>query len=234
VAEAVASPDVVAIVAALPREIAGLVRGVKPDAALVARKIWLYRLPGAVVVAAGMGAARAALAVEAALACGGVTALLSVGVAGACDPELRVGAVVRAGVVIDVRTGERYEDAQFRQVLATGAEIASVQEKQRLYAGYGAAAVDMEAATVGRLARAHGVEFRAIKAISDEADFELQELGRFATADGQFREAAFAMYAMARPWLWGKLMALARNSKRAVAALTEALEGELRWYRERG
>jgi adenosylhomocysteine nucleosidase len=180
-----------------------------------------------------MGAGRVALAVEAALAAAPLTALLSAGVAGACDPAMRVGAIVRAGVVIDVQTGERYDNSQFRQVLASVAEIASVQEKRRLYAAYYASAVDMEAATVGRLARAHGLYFGTVKAISDEAEFELQELGRFATADGQFREAAFAMYAMVRPRMWGKLLALAGNSKRAIAALTEALEGELRWYRER-
>jgi adenosylhomocysteine nucleosidase len=213
----------VAIIAALPREIASLVRGVAADPALVAKKIFLYRLPGAVVVAAGMGAARVTLAVEAALGAAPVQALLSVGVAGACDPALRVGAIVRAGVVVDARTGERFEDLQNSQVLVTGAEIASVAEKRRLFAAYGASAVDMEAATVARLARAHGLEFGAIKAISDASEFELQELGRFATADGQFREAAFAAYVAVRPWMWSKTIELARNSAVALRALDTAL-----------
>ncbi len=224
----------VAIVAALPREVAGLVHGVKPDAKLLRRKIVLYRLPNAVVVAAGMGAGRAALALEAALACGGVTALLSVGVAGACDPDLRVGDVIRAGVVVDARTGERFGNSQSRQVLVTGAEIASVAEKRRLFAAYHAGAVDMEAATVARIAWAQGLYFAAIKAISDDAEFELQALGRFATADGQFREGAFGLYAATRPAMWGKVMQLARNSKLAVDALTRELESQLAWYRERG
>ena len=58
----------IAIIAALPREIAELVRGVPADATLRHRGISLYRLPNAVVVAAGMGAARAEMAVQAALA----------------------------------------------------------------------------------------------------------------------------------------------------------------------
>jgi adenosylhomocysteine nucleosidase len=223
----------VAIIAALPREIAGLVRGVRPDAALAPRKIYLYRLEGAVVVAAGMGAARVALAVEAALAAERVSALLSVGVAGGCDPEIKVGEIVRAGVVIDVRTGERFEDSQFRQVLVCAPEIASVREKKRLYAAYGASAVDMEAATVARLAVAHGIHFGAVKAISDEAEFELRELGQFATSDGQFREVAFAVYAIVRPRMWGKVVALARNGGRAIDALTASLRDELRSYRDR-
>jgi len=213
----------VAIVAALPREIAGLVRGVVADAVLRQRGIWLYRLPGAVVVAAGMGAGRAALAVEAALACGDVDTLISAGVAGACDAALHVGDVMRAGVVVDVRTGERFANSHHKQVLVTSPQIASVAEKRRLFDSYGASAVDMEAATVARIAQAHGLEFAAIKTISDAAEFELAALGRFATADGQFREAAFAAYAAVRPAMWGKVMQLARNSKLAVDALTREL-----------
>jgi adenosylhomocysteine nucleosidase len=224
----------VAIVAALPREIAGLVRGAAPDPALRVRGIWLYRLPGAVVVAGGMGASRAALAVEAALACGGITALLSAGVAGACDPSLTVGSIVRAGVVVDVRTGERFSNAQYRQVLVTAPDIASVPEKQRLFASYYASAVDMEAATVARIAQAHGLYFAAHKAISDGAAFELPALARFATAEGQFREAAFALHAALHPAMWSKLIHLARNSKLAIDALTLELQSQIKWYQDRG
>ena len=213
----------VAIIAALPREIASLVRGAVADPALEARGIFLYRMPGAVVVAAGMGPARVTLAVDAALAAARVEALLSVGVAGACDPALPVGAIVFAGVVVDARTGERFEDSRYTQVLVTGAEIASVAEKRRLFAAYGASAVDMEAATVARLARARGLKFESIKAISDASDFELEELGRFATADGQFREAAFAAYVAVRPWMWRKTIALGRNSAAALRALDTVL-----------
>jgi len=162
-----------------------------------------------------------------------VTALISVGLAGACDPALHVGEIVRAGVVIDSQTGERFANSQFRQVLVTTETIASVREKSRLHDSYGAAAVDMEAATVARLASAHGFQFRAIKAISDEAGFEVDGLSRFVTQDGQFREVAFALHAAVRPAMWGKVIALGRNSSRAEGALTAALEGELDCYRKR-
>jgi adenosylhomocysteine nucleosidase len=220
-----------AIIAALPREVKGLVRGWR--AQRLAGNVCVYTKDSAVVACAGMGAARAALAVEAALAAGPVTALLSVGLAGACDPALQIGDVVRAGAVVDSRTGERFEKAEFRQVLVTANGIASVREKARLYASYQAAAVDMEAATVARLAQAHGLDFQAIKVISDAADFELADLGRFATEDGQFRETAFALHAALRPQLWSTLIQLAGNSGKALAALTGALQKELDWYRER-
>lgn len=217
-----------AIIAALPREVKALVRGWQEHR--LPGKITAYTNDFAVVACAGMGAARATLAVQAALSLKPVTSLLSAGLAGACDPALRVGDIVRAGVVIDARTGERFTNPHFSQTLITASVIADVKEKQRLHASYQASAVDMEAATVARLAQTHGLPFRAIKSISDEASFEMQELAQFATADGQFREVAFAAHSVLRPRLWSKLFALAGNSKRAVQFLTSELESQLNWY----
>jgi adenosylhomocysteine nucleosidase len=220
-----------AIIAALPREVKHLVRGWREHR--LPGKIVVYSNDLAVVACAGMGAARATLAVQAAMSIKPITTLLSVGLAGACDSALRVGEIVRAGVVVDTQSGERFSDSEFRQVLVSTPSIASVGEKRRLFASYGASAVDMEAATVARIARAHELGFHAIKAISDEATFELQELSRFATHDGQFREAAFATHAAVRPQMWAKLFQLAGNSKRAVEALTVELESQLNLYRQR-
>jgi len=218
-----------AMIAALPREVSALVKGWKVKR--LPGRVVVYTNGSAVVACAGMGAERAALAVEAAMAAAPVTALLSVGVAGACNSALRAGDIVRAGVVIDSQTGEKFDNSHFKQVLVSSPAIAGVQEKRRLYESYSAAAVDMEAAAVARLARSHGLDFWAVKAISDEAGFELEGLSRFSTADGQFREAAFALHTMVRPSQWSKAIALARNSDRALVSLKVALEVELDWYR---
>jgi adenosylhomocysteine nucleosidase len=220
-----------AIVAALPREVRHLVRGWQRH--LLPGKVVAYTSESGVVACAGMGAVRATLAVQAALSLRPVTVVVSVGLAGACDPALRVGDVVRVGVVVDAQTGERFGDAQSARVLVSAGAIASVAEKRRLYESYGASAVDMEAAAVARIAEANGLRFEAIKAISDDAGFELRELAWFATHDGQFREAAFAMHAGLRPQLWGKLLQLAGNSNRALRALTAEVESRLDWYRQR-
>jgi adenosylhomocysteine nucleosidase len=220
-----------AIIAALPREVGALVKGWecrRPE-----RNVRVYTNGEAVVACAGMGARRAELAVQAAMKAMPVTALVSVGLAGACDSALRVGDIVRAGVVIDGRTGERFENPRFEQVLVSVDAVASAREKARLRAECGAAAVDMEAAAVARMARAHGLDFGAIKAISDEMDFEMDGLSQFSTEDGQFREAAFALHAAMRPASWSKVIALARNSGKALKSLTVAIEGELDWYRKR-
>ena len=210
----------IVIIAALAREVRGLVRGTAADPKLRRRGIQFYSLPSATVVAAGMGAARASLAFEAALAVGRPELVLSVGLAGSCSAELRPGAVVEAGAVVDVRTGERFACAGPEgPLLASAQAIASVAVKARVAASYGAAMVDMEAATVARLAQAHGLAFRAIKGVSDAHDFELASLARFATPEGQFRTGAFALHTALRPGSWSAAVQLGRESGKALEAL---------------
>jgi adenosylhomocysteine nucleosidase len=212
----------IAIIAALPREIAALVRGIRPEAALLPSGIHLYRLPNAIVVAAGMGSLRASIAVEAARAVASIDTLISVGLAGSCVESLAAGVLAEVTTVIDTNTGERFttsESSQQPYILATIEAIASVHEKSRLSATYGAALVDMEAATVARLAVAHGLRFRAIKAISDAHDFELAALNRFTGKHGTFRTGAFALHTALRPHMWAKAAKLGRDSDRALERL---------------
>jgi adenosylhomocysteine nucleosidase len=218
----------IAIIAALPREIAGLVGGTKADASLVKDGVWLYRVEGAVVVAAGMGAERAAVAVEAALSIGEVGMLISMGMAGGCVPGVQAGSVVEAGVVVDVATGERFVAGSGTGVtLATAGAIASVAEKARLAESFGASMVDMEAATVARMALAREVGFRAIKGVSDGYGFELSALTKFEGEKGSFRTGAFAAYTAVRPWTWRKAIELGRGSAKALGALEVMLRGVL-------
>ena len=175
-----------------------------------------------------MGAARASLAVEAVLAQGDVGRLISAGLAGACDPRVETGAVLQFGVVVNTATGERFRCDTGGEVLATAVEIVGVAEKRRLRETYGAAAVDMEAAAVGRLARLNGLGFVAIKAISDSVKAELSFLNRFRKEDGSFREGAFGVYLLLRPHRWQFGIELGRNSARAVQGLTTQVNRILR------
>jgi len=213
-----------AIIAALPREIASLVKGLKPHPAFTHRAVYAYELPGAVVVAAGMGTHRVTLALEAARAIAPISTVISVGLAGACTPQLRPGEVADACTIIDVRTGERYFASEpSPHTLVTSDSIAGIAEKARLAQAYNAALVDMEAATLARLALAHGLRFRALKAVSDGHDFELPSLSLFADKDGHFRTSAFALHTALRPRDWGKAAQLGRDSGRALKALDAAL-----------
>ena len=220
-----------AVIAALPRELAGLTRGWKRREPVVAG-VHLFEDDSSVAVCAGMGCDRVSKAVAAALQCGGVERLMSVGLAGGCAGDVKVGQALTFATVIDVRSGERFASDGDRAVLATGPQIASVAEKRRLYESYGAVAVDMEAACVARLAHASGLAFGALKAISDDSTFSLDGLDQFATADGQFREMAFAWQTAIHPGRWRRAVQLGRNSAAAIRALTAAVQQDLERQRE--
>ena len=217
----------VAIIAALEREVAPLGadkrwrRAPKPHP----QGVFVWTTENAVISLAGMGERRAALAVEAALATGPISKIISAGWAGACVPGVRVGSIARPSTIVDVRTGERFPCQNGDgTVLATVASFAGLNEKRRLHDAYGAGTVEMEAATVARLAQAHRLPFSAIKAVSDAADFELPGIERFHTSDGQFREVAFAVYAAFRPWLWRPVVKMAKGSKLAAANLCREID----------
>ena len=222
-------------IAALPREIASLVsqRGWRADQKLLARNIHLFEHESAIVACAGMGSHRASLAVDAALSLGPASELISIGWAGSCTDRYHVGDVIRANIVVDVKTGERFfsegkgQGKRGQDVVVTVVAPASAKEKQRLGVAYYAAAVDMEAAAVARNASARELPFYAIKAISDDADFELPGTERFITPDGQFREAAFAVYVALRPNLWKSVLTLAKSSKLAAQHLCAAIEAHI-------
>ena len=215
-----------AVIAALPRELAGLTRGWR-KVKVADRGVVAFEQDGKIAVCGGIGCERVSKAVAAALAFSGVERLISIGLAGGCDRALVAGDVLHFGTVVDVRSGERFDAQGGEAVLATSNTIAGVPEKRRLQASYGAAAVDMEAACVARLARAHGLLFSAVKAISDDAEFALEGLDRFVTADGQFREVAFAVHTALRPARWRSTLKLGRNSAVALKALTAAVQDEV-------
>jgi adenosylhomocysteine nucleosidase len=219
-----------AVIVALQREAEAVAKGWQREE--LPGKVHLYTNGSAIVACAGMGAVRAEIAARAAMARMPVTVLISAGLAGGASTMMRVGDVVRPGVVIDGATEERFEGEGPQPVLVTLDAIASRADKARLQTKFRADVIDMEAAGVARVAREAGLEFRAVKAISDEYGFELESTSQFVTSNGQFREGAFVMYALLRPSMWKTLMALARNSTKALQSLTFAIEAELAGYEE--
>jgi adenosylhomocysteine nucleosidase len=168
-----------------------------------------------------MGSSRVTLAFDAVVREEGIRVVLSTGLAGSCSPEIHAGQVVEPTIVVDANTGERFScnAPGPEQVLVTTESIAGVREKARLHQSYNAALVDMEAATVARLALARGLGFRAIKGISDAHDFEMESMSRFADARGHFRTSAFALHTALRPQSWSAALRLGRESNRALAGL---------------
>jgi len=213
----------IAIVAALERELHPLVRNWRRTTVEhEGRQFRFYESSYAVVVCAGIGPAAGRRAAEAIIVRYAPEIVLSAGIAGALVPELKVGETIFPAAVVDTQDGSRRETAirispvgttaLGRTIVASTTEIADLAQKERLAKSYGAHAVDMESAAVGRAAQAHNLPFLVIKSISDEYDFELPEIEKF-IQNSEFQTARFAFYVAMRPWRWLRVLRLARNTR---------------------
>jgi adenosylhomocysteine nucleosidase len=217
----------IAIVAALEREVCGLIKRSRRVAREHdGRNFAFFERDEWVLVCGGIGVQAARRAAEAAIVLYCPAQVWSVGFAGALDESLRVGDIFVPSAVIDARDGSKVfvAWADSRKSLITFASVAGAQQKRNFADAFGAKAVDMEAAGVAAAAAARGVGFAAIKVISDEVDFEVPAMDRFIDPQGRFRTLAFAAFMALRPWLWMRVAALARNSRKAARALAVHLE----------
>jgi purine-nucleoside phosphorylase len=113
-------------------------------------------------------------------------------------------------------------------VLITFDTVADVEQKARFAKAFGAHAIDMEAAAVGKSAQAHGIRFLACKVISDSSDTSLPPLAQFIGRDGRFHTLQFVAHIALRPWRWAAVRRLARDSMKAARALEISLESSVR------
>lgn len=213
----------IGIIGALPGELKPLVRGwlQQPDGTLL-----MQRGEVAVIAAAkGMGAARAEQAIAAAETYGRLDALISFGWAGGASCGVQPGTAYEVGEVIDQKTGERYATAAAANPikLVTIDHVADREEKRRLAETYLASLVDMEAATVARLAQERQIPFYCWKAVTDIATEDLPDFNQFLDADGQLRTGQLAKYVLTRPQYAAALLRIGRNSKSGAEALAETL-----------
>jgi adenosylhomocysteine nucleosidase len=215
----------IGIIAAIPGELKPLVRGwVKmPVARGSGIAMWQTERNGHEVVAvcAGMGAAAARRAFTAAEFAGSLDMVLSVGLAGGLT-----GSQIQPTMdeIIDAQTGERFRLSEGPQRLVTTVQVADAAEKRRLRVAYGAVAVDMEAATVARLAQMRDIPMHCFKAISDGPDTRLPDINQFIDVDGKMRMAAFLAHVALRPQYWGSLIEMGGRSFRATAVLALRIE----------
>ncbi len=218
----------IAIIAAMEREVAPLIRSWTPRTIEQGgRRYQIFEDGQAVVICGGIGAEAARRATEAVIREVNPARVVSVGFAGALDESLEVGQVFEPRIVINAADGMRTDVGAGEGVLVSSASVASKEQKARFGKAYGASAVDMEAAAVALGALARGVEFAALKAISDAADFELPEMEHFVAKEGSFRSGKFVCHLAVRPWLWWKAIILARNSSKASRALCAAIASYL-------
>ena len=214
----------VAIVAALEREVRPLIQRWH----LVEKDHGKYRFrffenDHAVLVCAGIGAEAARRAAEAVIALYAPEIVYSAGFAGALENRLKVGDLVLPRWVVNAGDGSRVELHDGTGVLVSFGTIASPAQKVSLRNSFSAQAVDMEAAAVARAAEARGIKFAVVKAISDELGFVLPPMDQFIDSEGQFSEWRFAAHMAVRPWLWPRVLRLARNTRRASRTICDWL-----------
>jgi adenosylhomocysteine nucleosidase len=217
----------IAIIAAMEREVAPLIRDwkvrmIEHDG----RRYRLFENGDAVVICGGIGAEAARRATEAVIQEVDPYRVLSVGFAGGVG-SMPVGQVIEPRIVINAADGSRTDVGSGEGILVTFATVAGKEQKAQLGRSYGAIAVDMEAATVAQGAQARGVEFAALRAISDAADFSMPAMDRFVAHDGSFQSVRFACHVALRPWRWAATIALARNGSRASRSLSAGLQSYL-------
>ena len=139
---------------------------------------------GTLVAVTGMGNSAAA-AGSRALIEAGATALASWGMAGGLDPTLGAGAILLPTEVLgpdgqSFNTAPAWRDRLSRAVAALAPvrsgklvtrsrAVGSVADKAELFRATGAAAVDMESASVGAVAESHQLPFIAVRVIVDSA-----------------------------------------------------------------
>jgi len=234
----------IGIIAALPGELKPLVRRwpKMPVARGSGIAMWQTERNGNEVVAvcAGIGGAAARRAFVAAEFAGSLDMVLSVGWAGALTDSDNLSPVTTE--IIDAQTGERFSltEGNRKLRLVTTIQVADAAEKRRLAASYGAVAVDMEAATVARLAQMRGIPMCCFKAISDGLDANLPDLNPFIDVDGKLKIASLLAHVAVRPQYWGPLVEMGRRSARASRALAKTIELFLsdpnveRWNRQGG
>lgn len=172
-----------------------------------------------------------------ALLAAGVGALVSIGVAGSLDQQLAPGTVVLPARVHTDTHEEARVDANWRaemcrvlhghvtlaegDLVSTTVPALSTSAKARLQRAHHAQIIDMEAATVARIALQAGCPFLAIKAVADDATTTVpRALYNALTADGGVDTKALAMALLFNARTLATAVRLAVQYRRALASLT--------------
>ena len=220
----------VAIIAALPGELKPLVKNWQRSSTQIAgAKVWTLARGEDVWIAtcAGMGADAARRAYTAASGDTPLDMLLSIGWAGSLQADIAAGTVHVPTMVIDAQTGEQFGPAEDgrRWRLVTTPHVADAREKARLAATYsGAVLVDMEAATIARLAAMRDIPVVCIKGVSDAAGAKLPDLNPFIDDMGQMKMVSFLVHVAVRPQYWTSLLHLGKNSARAAESMRDLIQ----------
>jgi len=155
--------------------------------------------------------------------------VISAGACGALAPSLAVGALVVPSVVIGPG-GQHWPAAPVPRLPAEGAMLTvtdvveSAAQKARLWMETGAAAVDMESATVMAWAHECGVPAAVVRAVSDDAERGVPAaLAAAVGDDGRVRPLRAVAAALTRQTSVNALLELRAGTEAALRSVAGAL-----------
>ena len=250
----------IAVLFAVPQELGPFARRLSPSAVPPPKLPGARcgQLGGCEVMclAGGMGSQRAAAAAEALLRTWKPDLLVMAGVAGALSPDLAAADLVVADAILSgdevlsptevpalaaggYRTGALLSVDRVLVTAADKREARSPSPSQmgsrvpasRVGGGGVPLAVEMETASVARVAAAKGISWAAVRAVSDTADESLPlDFNRLRDANGDLPTSRVALAAISNPRAIPGLIRLGRNTDLATKALAEFL---VRWIESR-
>ncbi len=238
------------VVAAMPQEIAPLLRRMKGHVKESAAGFTVYRFEShgipVVLIESGIGPRHAAAATKALISLAQPKIILNFGVAGAVLPGLAVGDLVLADRVLLLQDGRPTEAPQpdsrlaglffFACALAPftlrrGSFITagSIMNKQAVAACLTAdvehPVLEMETVAVLLEAEAAGIPVVAVRGVSDAADEELGfSIEEFCDAELKISPARVFKCMLVRPWIIPQLRRLSANTKKAGENLALCVE----------
>jgi len=162
----------------------------------------------------------------------GARGIISFGVAGGLSPLLKPGDVVVASSVVTARgsfpTDSRWSqslrntltDAVSGPIFAADATVMTVLEKEALWKGTGAAAVDMESGAAAEVANYHKLPFAVLRVIIDPAHRSIPISAAVGARENGTTDAMAVMRSLIqRPGDLGEIIRLADDARKANRSL---------------
>jgi adenosylhomocysteine nucleosidase len=205
----------------MARELAPMLRGVRPQRI---EGVDFFEFADAAIAVGGIGRKAARVTAEALIRRYSPGVLISAGLVGALTPMMKVGDVIDVKEIVDADSGEVFETGRGDAVLVTASGVAGPADKPIDAQRWNADIVDMEASAEAAVAKQNGIEFVALKAVSDEVNFAMPPLGKFISAKGKFDTLRFLVWVAIRPKWWSAVRQLNANSTLAAANLCRALD----------
>ena len=99
----------------------------------------------------------------------------------------------------------------------------SVKFKEWLGKNYPVIGVEMETASIAKVAAQNGVLFFSLRVVSDEVSHAIIRTDRFLNKKGQINKLVAGYYLLSHPFIIQRLIELKKNSTKAAKTLTEAV-----------